>query len=201
VLYEGGIKVDIILVDAEPMSSLVHLVNSSPYKIAIDRGMRVLHERPYLSMDRTRRTPDKATAASSLEVESKSCIDHALMKLAKASMLYARGDMDRTSVVVYSGVRPALHALYNMRSRVSEDAGFQTKKVPSELKKWVGLAEIEAVNEMDSDPDPVVTRQKLLASITLASRLASEIAKICGFPYPSAGQEYAVIWLDSLFGL
>jgi hypothetical protein len=127
VLFESGIKVDIILSEAGPNVSLEALLATTPYTDAIDQGIRVLYESTRPSTNQKRKAPEKTDLVSSDEADLKRRTDHVLMKITAASMLFGRGDLERAGVVIVSGVRPVLQELQALHSSVSEDAGLQTE--------------------------------------------------------------------------
>jgi aminoglycoside 6-adenylyltransferase len=195
VLFEGGLKVDLILSSVESDVESTQFIDNSPYKRALTRGMRVIYHAPGIAPSLSGQAPLFADHTPPTEIDLERCINSSLIRVVKAAMLLGRGDLFRSLAVLDCAVRSELVALLELHAWATNDADMDTSFGGRFLDQWADPDALAALKKTCSHHDAGEIKHALLVSTELIARLASEIAETRGYRFPTEGQKRTLTWL------
>ncbi|MGB3714276.1 MAG: aminoglycoside 6-adenylyltransferase [Candidatus Promineifilaceae bacterium] len=198
VVYAGGLKVDIILSLVESDAEFIQFLDTSPYKRAFARGMRVIYHAPELALSRSAQAPELAVSALPTEIDLEKCVNSSLIRVVKAAMLLGRGELIRSLSVLDCGVRTKLLALLELHARATKDTDIDIWYCSRFLDQWADPDALATLVKTYSHYDAREIRQALLMSTELISRLAADTARARGYRFPTEGQRRTLAWLTQL---
>ncbi len=196
-LFRGGLKVDIILAHADPSASFTSLVESSPYSVAFDRGIRAIYQESGDSPTPILTAKSKKPSYLTQEPDIKQNIDLALMRIVKSTMLFCRRDMDRCRSTLQEGVSRQLQTIVNSSSTLMKHTDSRDRH-QEPIGTKLALSEIEGLINSSQENDLESLRSAITKAIDLVRQLAVELSVERGHRLPDAGQKKTIGWLLKL---
>jgi aminoglycoside 6-adenylyltransferase len=203
VVYAGGDKVDFVLVDvsSSPEAGLQAWLEASPYRLVLERGVRVLVDkgRPgpadpaevrFPFPPAPRRLPSPALFAGTVR--------QALLTGVRAARFLARGDLWRARQQVECVFMGHLLTMLEWHALAVRGPGTDTWYDGRYLGEWAHPLALAELSQTAAAYHPESLSKALHASLSLFQRLARETAGKLGVAYPQAEEERITRWINSI---
>lgn len=198
VVFEGGLKCDVVIAKANIGLSLSQSISASPYLEVFRRGMRIL-------LDKTGSTFGQSIDSMAVErpgypapEEFRMAVDGALISAGRLAKYLRRGDLWRSQQVNNGEMKHRLLVLIEWQAIVAFGPNLDAWYEGRNLMEWAAPQVIESLPTIYASYDYADLKRALNATLKLIESLATEIASRLGYDFPTPEQVQALNWLSSL---
>lgn len=195
VLFDGGLKVDILLASAGPDQPLTKLLAAMPYQDVLARGARLLYSRGSRPANWTPATMPPVKTDSPTRQEFEEGVNETLLVAERLARFIQRGDDWRGHDVVNGALKRSLLTLLEWHARFEPGRHHDTWYQGRFIQQWADHRMLEAVKALDAGYDLQELARSFARALRLIDWLAGETAQRLGYHYPTPGQELTLTWL------
>lgn len=197
VLYQGGLKADFVLAQAEG-KSLVEMLRRSPHQGVLSRGVRVL-------VDKTTDAglsalPPPASGALPLPDAAafRTLADRFCIQAARAVKLVRRGDLWRAKFAVDCEMKETLLRMLEWHARLVHNPQGDTWYGGRYLDEWADPRALEDLTASFAAYEPADLQRAWQATVELFWWLAGETAQRLEVDFPTPTDTTVYNWMGSL---
>lgn len=191
-LFAGGLKLDVVLVEIAGDAPIAQLLDRSPYHDVARRGMRVLFNKAQPE-SRAAFTFAPQVSTSPDEEAFLAVVNRAFMEVVRAAKLARRGEVWRAKQQCDCALKAHLLCVLEWHTQILRhvdpwyDGHF--------LEEWVDRRWLAALPGTFAVYDPAEIQRALLVSLRLFGQAAGEVAAHLAFVYPQETEAQITAWL------
>lgn len=201
VIYEGGLKVDFVLVaipnKGEPLS-LAEMIYESPYRFVFQRGVRVLFDRQDSAEPAMEKFILDSTWLDPSEEEFCGNVERLFLSAMRTVRLLKRGELWQAHHHFNCELKNLLLSMLEWHARRVYRPGKDTWYTGRYLSEWADPRAIAAIPATSAPYDESDQWRALISTLELYRWLARETAGALAYTYPEQLDQQLSGWIRSI---
>ena len=193
VLFEGGLKVDFVLSTAT--GPLQAMLEQSPYRIVLRRGVRLLFDKERTAAELTIPKRWQRSSKPPTRGEFLATINDFFLRATRTARLLKRGERWQAIEQCNGRLKQCLLTMMMWHAQAVKGAKHDTWYEGRHLDQWADPTTLDSIPATFAAYDTADLWRALFATLALFRQLATAAADRLGYPYPTKVDRQISQWL------